>query len=154
MATNHIARRIATIAIALIATSGAGTAVAATSHSTETRTAKVSAYDFATHIANEGGQDQIDACTGGLTKMLSVSEYMGKDYYPIHNECGGAPILDLAEGHTVHIAELGEFIVVETLDVMRGDDASIIKDMAGEILLQTCHNTGAGMRVVALAAAN
>jgi len=163
MALNRTARRVATIALALATTTGLGTAVAASSQAatispiatthTATATTAISAYDFSTRIVNEGGQAEIDSCKGGLTKMTSVTNYVGKGYYPIHNECGGAPILDLAEGSTVHIDGLGGFVVVEILDVMRGDDASLIKNLAGDILLQTCHNSGNGMRVVALQAA-
>jgi len=162
MAQNRTARRIATIALAVAATTGIGTAVATTSHAavapsitneiSAVSTAVTAAYDFATRIANEGGQPEIDACTGGLTKMTSVSKYMGRDYFPIHNECGGAPLLDLVEGSVVYIEGLGKFMVVELLDVMRGDDASVIKNMAGEILLQTCHDSGEGMRVIGLQA--
>ena len=168
MALNRTARRVATLAIALAATTGIGTASAATTSPNHgaVSTAGASAwlnhrntaihhssvYDFSTHIANVGGQPEIDACAGGLTEMIAVSQYMGRGYYPIHNECGGAPILELVEGSLVHVAELGAFIVIETLDVMRGDDASVIKEMAGDILLQTCHNSGEGMRVVALRA--
>lgn len=159
MALTRTARRVATIALALATTTGLGTAVAASSQAatispiTTHTTTTTSAYDFSTRIVNEGGQAEIDACKGGLTKMTSVTNYVGKGYYPIHNECGGAPILDLAEGSSVHIDGLGDFVVVDTLDVMRGDDASLIKNLAGDILLQTCHNSGNGMRVVALQAA-
>jgi len=170
MNTNRTARRIATIALALAASTGIGTAVATTSHAApapastaavattsqaapaSTLTTAEGSYHFATRIVNEGEQDAVDLCEGGLTKMNSVSDYLGKDYFPIHNECGGAPILELETGHTVHIEGLGAFTVVATLDVMRGDDASVIADLPGEILIQTCHNTGNGMRVVALEA--
>lgn len=117
-------RRVATVALALATSAGVGTAVATTSHAAaHTPVAPVhapieptastikSAYDFSTYIANVGGQDQIDACTGGLTKMVDVSKYMGRDYYPIHNECGGSPILNLVDGNTVHIDGLGDYTV-------------------------------------------
>ena len=159
MAQHSITRRIATLAIALAATAGIGTAVATTGHAAPAAVAVAAVetaettYDFATRIVNEGEQAAIDACEGGLTLMNSVSDYLGRDYYPIHNECGGAPLLDLMVGHTVYIEGLGEYVVAETQDVMRGDSAAIIAALEGEILLQTCHNSGEGMRVLGLVAA-
>ena len=111
-----------------------------------------SAVEFTTRVANIGGQNEIDECTGGLTEMETVSEYLGRPYYPIHYECGGAQILNLKEGEQVHIDDVGDYLVLTTTDINRGDTAAALKDFPGEAILQTCHPTGPKMRVVTLAA--
>ena len=153
MATSKL---IAT-ALAAIATASFG-AAAITANTDAANSAPVlaetaSAYDFESYIANSGGQDAVDECTGGLTDMTVVGDYIGKAYYPIHNYCGGRPILELEVGATVYIAEVGEFTVVATHDVLRGDNADALAELPGTVLIQTCHDEGDGMRVAALEAA-
>ncbi|MCL1799803.1 MAG: hypothetical protein FWG25_00345 [Promicromonosporaceae bacterium] len=112
---------------------------------------EISYYTF---VANSGTQAEVNACTGGLTYFPSVSEYLGRAYYPIHNECGGRPILKLVVDDYVFIADVGIYQVVAIQDVSRGDTASALVDMPGQIFLQTCHDTGNKMRVVSLGLAS
>jgi len=113
-------------------------------------------YAFTTFVANTGSQTAVDKCTGGLTNNPEIGDYLayldGRDkvYYPIHNHCGGKPILNLVTGDLVQIKDVGDYIVVATNDVQKGDDADVIQGLPGGIILQTCHNTGNGMRVVSL----
>jgi len=110
-------------------------------------------FDWATYIANTGGQDAVDECAGGLTDMSEVAHLRtNQAYYPIHNQCGGDPILDLELDDEVFIAERGKFTVVDTRDVERGDTTAALAGLPGSILVQTCYDTGTLMRVVALRA--
>jgi len=120
------------------------------------KTAANSKFAFKTFVGNVGGQDAVDACTGGLTKMPEVGNYLtqidgkSKTYLPIHNECGGRPILTLEEGQKVMIDGMGKYQVVATRDIVRGDKASALAGLPGTVLIQTCFDTGNQMRVVAL----
>ena len=113
-------------------------------------------YAFTTFVANTGGQEAVDKCTGGLTNNPEIGDYLAyvesrnKVYYPIHNHCGGRPILSLGIGDLVQIKDVGDYIVVETRDVQKGDDATVIEGLPGGIVLQTCHDSGSGMRAVSL----
>jgi len=116
-----------------------------------------SKYGFKTYRANAGGQEAIDACTGGLTNMTAVSEYLTlvegkpKRYYPIHNHCGGRPILELKLGDLVLIENAGKYRVVGDRDVTIGSKASVLLDMPGDTIIQTCYDsTSDRMRAVAL----
>jgi len=117
-----------------------------------------STYALETYIANTGGQEQVNECAGGLTNLTAVSDYLTrvegspKINLPIHNECGGRPILELQDGDLVLIENLGEFVVVADRTVERGGDADDLLGLPGTVLLQTCHDSGNQMRVVALAA--
>ncbi|MDR0482131.1 MAG: hypothetical protein LBH13_03070, partial [Cellulomonadaceae bacterium] len=113
-------------------------------------TEEKSEYTWQTYVANIDHQAAVDKCAGGLTYSPDVSTYLGKDYYPIHNHCSGQPILSLVKGNTVEIKDLGVFVVVDTRDITKGDKAGVLQGMEGTILLQTCHNSGDGMRVVGL----
>jgi len=106
-------------------------------------------YAFDTYVANTGEQDAVDACTGGVTYMPSVANYVGKAYYPIHNYCGGTPILSLENGDQVRIDDV-TYTVIDSVDVERGDDASVIANLPGSALLQTCYENSNAMRVVAI----
>jgi len=126
----------------------------AASHTATAPTAVVvedSDYAFDTYVANTGEQDAVDACAGGVTYMPSVAEYVGKAYYPIHNYCGGTPILSLENGDQVRIDDV-TYTVVGSVDVQRGDDATAITNLPGTALLQTCYENSNAMRVVAISA--
>jgi hypothetical protein len=98
-------------------------------------------------------QQAIDECTGGLTYSPDISDILHKSYYPIHNVCGGMPILDLQTGNSVYIQGVGSFQVVDSLDVERGDKTSVLSGITGDVLLQTCYPNSKKMRVVGLQAA-
>ena len=127
------------------------------SNNTKNNNTKPSKYAYKTYVANAGTQAQVNACTGGVTNMTAVTDYLTKvegktkTYYPIHNECGGRPILSLKVGQTVLIDNVGKYKVVDTRDVARGAKASELVGMPGSALIQTCHDSGPMMRVVALA---
>jgi hypothetical protein len=104
-----------------------------------------------TFVGNTGEQDAVDECTGGVTYMPTVSDYVGKAYYPIHEHCGGAPILSLEDGDQVKIDDV-IYTVVDSVDVQRGDTAADIDDLAGTALLQTCYPDSEAMRIVAIQA--
>jgi len=105
---------------------------------------------FHTYIANYGDQSEVDACTGGLTYFVAVANHVGKPYFPIHNYCGGHPLMNLRIGDLVSIRQLGVFEIVSMRDVSLGDTASMIKGLPGEIYLQTCYDEGQPMRVLGL----
>lgn len=110
-------------------------------------------YDWITFVANRGGQEAVDACLGGLTDMTAQAQLTNKGYlgyFPIHNHCGGEPILNLETGDHVFIRGYGAFQVVGLRDVEQGDTTRALAGLPGVILLQTCHETGTEMRVVAL----
>ena len=108
-------------------------------------------YTFSTWVANIDDQAAVDQCTGGLTYSPPISDYVGKPYYPMHNHCGGLPILSLQAGDTVHIEGVGVFTVVGSKDVTQGDSAEALLGLPGDALIQTCYSTGNKMRVVELA---
>lgn len=147
---NRYAALAATIATALAGACGIGQLIS------PAHAAAATEYALETYIANVGGQEQLNACTGGLTNMAAVSNYLTKVEgtpklnLPIHNECGGQPILGLEEGDKVLIDGLGEFEVVAERTVLRGGTAKDLIGLPGSVLLQTCHDTGNEMRVVAL----
>jgi hypothetical protein len=109
---------------------------------------------YFTYVANVGDQQTINECTGGLTFYTEISDFVGKPYYPIHNECGGKPILQLKLGDLVSIHQVGVFEVISLDDVVRGDTAIELLTMKGDAYLQTCFDTGDGMRVVGLGKLN
>lgn len=156
---NRTARRIALVAalsaiatpVSITAISTAATAAPSTTVTTTTTSTKDADYDFVTHVVNRGEQDAVDACAGGVTYMPSVAKYVHKPYYPIHNYCGGTPILSLDEGDLVLIDGV-EYQVVDSLDVKRGDNATVIMDIDGDALLQTCYPNSSAMRVVGIEA--
>ena len=109
-----------------------------------------SKYAFQSYVANVDSQEAVDACTGGLTYSPEISKILGKQYYPIHNYCGGMPILELTTGNKVNIEGVGIFTVVDTVDVVRGDTTSKLTGIKGTVLLQTCYPNSTKMRVVGL----
>lgn len=109
--------------------------------------------EFTTYIGNSGDQSAIDACIGGLTYHSEISQYIGKPYFPIHEFCGGEPIMRLSYGDSVIIEQLGEFKVISMLDVDQGDTARVLQELPGEVYLQTCHQNDIQMRVIGLAKA-
>jgi len=117
---------------------------------------KVSPIRYEITVKNSGGQEAIDACLGGLTEMPQVSDYLtqvegsSKKYYPIHNECGGRPILDLVNDDIVSVNGV-LYKVVDAKVVKRGDKASQLLGIKGTVLLQTCFDAPSKkMRVVGL----
>jgi len=103
-----------------------------------------------THISNYGGQAAVDECLGGLTDFTAVSQWLGRPYWPIHLHCGGKPILQIAVGDRISVAEHGVFEAVQLRDVVPGG-AGQIRDMIGDVFVQTCHDhTATSMRVVSL----
>lgn len=109
-----------------------------------------SRFAFESYVANSDSQEAVDSCTGGLTYSPDISKILGKSYYPIHNFCGGMPILELKNGNKVDIRKIGTFVVVDSRDVSRGDTTGVLKGIKGQILLQTCYPNSTKMRVVGL----
>jgi hypothetical protein len=108
-------------------------------------------YTWETYVANVDAQEAIDKCTGGLTYSPETSEVIDKSYYPIHNGCGGLPILDLKNGDTVKIDGVGDFQVVDSRVVNKGDSTAAISGLNGSVVLQTCYESpSTQMRVVGL----
>jgi hypothetical protein len=105
---------------------------------------------YYTYVANTGDQQTVNKCAGGLTYYTEISEFMGKPYYPIHNECGGRPILRLKVGDLVSIHQNGVYEVIAIQDVTRGDTALELLTLPGDAYLQTCFDSGNEMRVVGL----
>jgi hypothetical protein len=107
-------------------------------------------FKWTTYVANSNGQGAVDQCTGGLTKSSAHSKVMGRSFYAIHNACNGKGLLELELGDKVLIQNVGVFKVVESRDVDMSDTTAVIRGIDGEILMQTCHDTGTGMRVLGL----
>jgi len=107
-------------------------------------------YAWSTYVANVDAQAAVDTCAGGLTYSPSVSKVLGQKYYPIHNRCNGLPILSLKNGDLVHIAELGDYRVVDSRNVKQGDTTAALKGLKGDSVLQTCYQSGDTMRVVGI----
>ncbi|MDC7120276.1 hypothetical protein OMK64_01850 [Cellulomonas fimi] len=106
-----------------------------------------SAVEWTTWVANSGGQDAVDACTGGLTRWFEPVD--GKTYLPVHRECGGLPILDLQLGDRV-LVDGATYVVTDARDVRKGDSYEAAAGLDGLVLVQTCYPTGGRMRLVAL----
>ena len=102
-------------------------------------------------IANAGGQIEVDACTGGLTLMESVTDYLDKPYYAIHDSCGGETLLSLDLGDEVSIANTAYRVVYLQL-VQRGDTAAHLNPISSDVLIQTCYPDKRGMRILGLEA--
>ena len=112
--------------------------------------AQASAVVFSTYVANVGGQIQIDACTGGLTDVTAVDQVIGKPYYAMHYQCGGAPILSLNIGDRLSVNGTA-YVVVDTRVVNDGDSTDAIVGVQGSAYLQTCYEDGTQtMRVVGI----
>jgi hypothetical protein len=106
---------------------------------------------FETFIGTTVADGITIGCDGGLTHNIGVSEYLGAKYLPIHNYCGGFPILDLRIGDSVIIAEVGEFAVVDFRSVPFGNiPATSLRGLAGEVILQTSYRDNSAMRAVGL----
>ena len=143
---------VASVAEELLDT-GSAVNTAINSGSSGTKTAPVdppSKYAFQSYVANVDSQEAVDACTGGLTYSPDISKILGKEYYPIHNYCGGMPILALTTGNKVNIEGVGTYTVVDTRDVVRGDTTAVLAGIKGTVLLQTCYPNSTKMRVVGL----
>ncbi|GAB2453686.1 SH3 domain-containing protein [Xylanimonas ulmi] len=110
-----------------------------------------------TWLANSAdgvAQAAIDACTGGLTQVRGVGDYLGVTYLAIHRHCGGKPVLALRVGDLVEIQGLGVYRVVSSRDVAAGleNGADQVIGLSGSVMIQSCYANGS-MRVVGLVAA-
>ena len=108
---------------------------------------------WTTYVANSGGQSTVDLCAGGLTAYSDADggAFYSVPYLAIHNNCGGAPILQLSAGDSVLITgggTAGTYEVVDSRDVTQGATTDALAGMAGDILLQTCYFNSTTMRVV------
>lgn len=108
---------------------------------------------WTTYVANSGNQATIDLCAGGLTSFRGDdgNPYFSVPYLTIHNNCGGAPILDLRAGDVVAITGggvEGRYEVVDSRDVSQGATTSAVAGLAGDIYLQTCYFNSTTMRIV------
>lgn len=108
---------------------------------------------WTTYVANSGNQASIDLCAGGLTSFRGDdgNPYFSVPYLTIHNNCGGAPILDLRAGDVVAITGggvEGRYEVVDSRDVSQGATTSAVAGLAGDIYLQTCYFNSTTMRIV------
>ncbi|WP_251153818.1 hypothetical protein [Cellulosimicrobium sp. Marseille-Q4280] len=104
---------------------------------------------WSTRIVNSGGQGAVDACAGGVTRWSSNIE--GKAYLPIHEHCGGSPILSLGMGQMVAISGGGldgVYQVVDSRNVAKGDSVTAAYGIGGSVLLQTCYVNSNLMRIV------
>jgi len=105
-------------------------------------------------VVNQGGQAELDACLGGLTLDIEVSNYLvGKfnhdvSYYTIHEHCGGSWILNLQIGDRV-IIENQKFKVTGFQLIHSSRKADAIT-LAGSAFLQTCLPHSKVVRVVSL----
>jgi hypothetical protein len=116
----------------------------------EDAAAEHSPYAWQTYVANVDGQEAVDSCMGGLTYSPAISNAMGRKYYPIHVHCSGVPILSLKNGDLVYIESVGVYRVVDSKDVHKKDTIEVVKDVKGDIVLQTCYTHSDAMRVVGL----
>jgi hypothetical protein len=106
---------------------------------------------FETFISNTVDEGAEAPCDGGLTHNLAVSEFLGAKYLPIHNHCGGFPILDLRIGDTVTIRDVGEFEVTDFRSVPFGNiPATALVGLDGDAIIQTSYRDNSAMRAVAL----
>lgn len=108
---------------------------------------------WTTYVANTGSQATIDLCAGGLTSFRGDdgNPYFSVPYLTIHNNCGGAPILDLRAGDVVAITGggvEGRYEVVDSRDVSQGATTSAVAGLAGDVYLQTCYFNSTTMRIV------
>jgi len=133
--------------------------LAETATSVETTQSDLYQVKYTNWVSGTGEQEIVDACNGGLTLMKSVTDWIGKPYYPIHKHCGGEPILDLENGDLVRIDDK-TYTVVGDIDVTRSDNADALiafdlqlgsEGVKVDAFIQTCYdNTATVMRVVAL----
>lgn len=104
---------------------------------------------WSTRVVNSGGQGSVDACAGGVTRWSSNID--GKPYLPIHEHCGGSPILSLGMGQMVAISGGGMdgvYQVVDSRDVAKHSKVSAASGIGGSVLLQTCYVNSNMMRIV------
>lgn len=100
-------------------------------------------------VTNSGGQEAIDACSGGLTDF-TPAHGSGMTFYAIHLHCGGGPVLGLAVGDLVQISGT-TYTVVGVADFTLPVHSSSLAGMGGSVFVQTCHRgQNRNVRVVSL----
>lgn len=109
----------------------------------------VQVRQYSIAVANSGGEEALDACTGGFTKM-DQDGMEGKTIIAAHNNCGGDILLPIVVGDQVVIEGQGTYRVAETRDTEKSIYPSAIVDMKGEILVQTCYYGVQKMKFLAL----
>jgi len=100
-------------------------------------------------VANSGGNEEVDACTGGLTSFTSVMRDLGKQFYAIHSYCGGEPVLGLQPGDVVRIDQI-DHEVLEVVDAPLAGSTQNIRDLPGDMFLYSSDLAAGTARVVAL----
>lgn len=106
---------------------------------------------WSVRVTNSGAsQAAVDACSGGLTYY---GTYYGAAYLPIHVNCGGARILSLQIGQTVHISGGGfdgTYRVTGSKNVPKGASSEQLRGLGPDAILQTCYTSGNLMRLIGL----
>jgi hypothetical protein len=104
-------------------------------------------------VANTGGEEQLDACTGGFTHLVgftTTAAVAPQRVLAQHNNCGGDVVLALRTGDLVEVAGDATYRVVDSRDTVRDITPASITGIKGSILLQTCYHDRPQMRFVGL----
>jgi hypothetical protein len=113
--------------------------------------ATVDVRQYTIRVTNEGGEEAMDACSGGFTRMLGYEGLEEKEMLSAHNNCGGDVILPIEVGDRVVIEGQGTYTVQETRDTGKTIYTDAVVDMNGSILVQTCYYQDQTMKFLALA---
>jgi hypothetical protein len=89
-------------------------------------------------ITNKGESAAVNACSGGLTNFLPMTEDLGVPVYAIHGYCGGGPVADLQvddviaiNGKKYQVVSANEFPIFSSTEVMQG--------LVADIFLLSCN---------------
>lgn len=101
-------------------------------------------------VATEGYQAELDQCLWVRMDLDAVAPIVGA-----HNNCGGAVVLDMAEGDTVILSGVsldGTYTVQSSRDAHAGDSAAAATSgWSADVILQTCYWYSGGLeRLLAL----
>ncbi|KQR49150.1 hypothetical protein ASF87_10170 [Microbacterium sp. Leaf161] len=105
-------------------------------------------------LGEEGGERELDACTGEFIEMIAYRDGSVPPLYAAHNNCGGDIILGWKQGTMVQIAGADTvYQVVDERDTPKGAPVEALTGIGGELVVQTCFYGEDRMRFLALAPA-
>jgi hypothetical protein len=105
---------------------------------------------YTIHISNEGGEPEMDACANGFTNMTVYKNLGEHKLLSQHNHCGGDIIIPMEQDDHVIIEGDQEYVITELRETTKTSRTSEIKDMNGEVILQSCYYRENRMKFVAL----
>lgn len=114
----------------------------------------VTVRQYTVHVSNMGGDPEMDLCADGFTEMTTYTTLEPKRLLSQHNRCGGDIVLPMLIGDHVIIENEGEYVITDLKDTPKQSTVDAIKNMNGDVLLQSCYYEGDKMKFVALTVYN